>query len=127
MEREARGLPVLWPRDLGFTGKESSTDYFRRLLADEAGVITEDAERRLVADLGYWSFIGPGSRCDFHRGDAVPGLDRLQFPHEVRAREATVILYGAQSHARTAAYRDDHFFAATGALNQRAESRLAFA
>lgn len=60
LERESKGLPALWPRELGFTGEESSTDYFRRLLADEAGEMTEDAERRLASDLGLWSFGGSG-------------------------------------------------------------------
>ncbi len=62
MEREVQGLPALWPRELGFTGSERSTDYFRRLLSDEAGEITEDAGRRLVSDLGHWSLTGPGLR-----------------------------------------------------------------
>src|SRR5690606_6978319 len=32
-ERASAGLPPLWPKDLGFTGSESSTSYFRRLLS----------------------------------------------------------------------------------------------
>jgi hypothetical protein len=63
MEREEKGLSALWPRDLGFTGTESSTDYFRRLMSDEAGEITEDVDKRLVSDLGYWAFAGPGLRA----------------------------------------------------------------
>jgi hypothetical protein len=60
MEREARGLPALWPRELGFTGTERSTAYFRRLLSDEAGALTEDPGRRLAASLGPWTLGGPG-------------------------------------------------------------------
>lgn len=59
-EREARGLSALWPRELGFTGTERSTDYFRRLLSDEAGELTDDARRRLVSDLSTWELGGPG-------------------------------------------------------------------
>lgn len=60
MERGARGLPALWPRELGFTGTESSTDYFRRLLADEAGELTDDPGLRLVPDLSTWSLGAHG-------------------------------------------------------------------
>lgn len=59
-ERQASGLPLLWPHDLGFTGSESSTDYFRRLFANEAGQIMARHEDRLVPDLNTWSLGGPG-------------------------------------------------------------------
>lgn len=62
MEREEKGLPALWPREMGLRGSESSTEYFRRLLSDEAGAITEDTERRLASDLSPEIFAGPGLR-----------------------------------------------------------------
>ncbi len=62
MEREAKGLPPLWPCDLGFTGNESSTDYFRRLMSDETGEVTDDREEALAPDLSPSFIDGPGLR-----------------------------------------------------------------
>lgn len=62
MEREEKGLPALWPRDLGFTGNESSTDYFRRLMSDEAGKVTDDRTEALAPDLSPSIFCGSGQR-----------------------------------------------------------------
>jgi hypothetical protein len=61
-EREEKGLPALWPQELGFTGTESSTDYFRRLMSDETGKIAEDAAIWLASDLNYEMPGGPGLR-----------------------------------------------------------------
>jgi hypothetical protein len=62
MEREENRLPPLWPRELGFTGTESSTDYFRRLMSDAAGEVTDDREEALAPDLSHSYFCGPGLR-----------------------------------------------------------------
>jgi hypothetical protein len=62
MERELFGLPPLWPRDLGFSGNESSTDYFRRLMSNEAGEVTDNQEEALAPDLCHSYLCGPGLR-----------------------------------------------------------------
>lgn len=60
MKRQEKSLPSLWPRNLGFSGNERSTDYFRRLMSDGTGAISEDAGRRLVADLKPEMLNGSG-------------------------------------------------------------------
>ncbi len=59
-ERASAGLPPLWPRDLGFTGSESSTAYFRRLLSNEAGRAVEWLEDQIAPDLKPFYLNGPG-------------------------------------------------------------------
>ena len=61
-ERVSVGRAPLWPKDLGFTGSETSTAYFRRLLAPEAGQVVERRQDWLVPDLSFWALGGPGLR-----------------------------------------------------------------
>lgn len=50
-ERQGLGIPSVWPQDLGFDRTRTSTDYFRRLMADEHGGRTKDCTKQLVTDL----------------------------------------------------------------------------
>lgn len=50
-ERETMGLKPVWPKELGYDAKRTSTEYFRQLMSDSNGVIAVDAQNRTCSDL----------------------------------------------------------------------------
>ena len=59
-ERGGFGKSLFWPQDLGFDRTRTSTDYFRRLMADEHGLPTADISNQLVTDLTPLALGGAG-------------------------------------------------------------------
>jgi hypothetical protein len=59
-ERAPLGLPLVWPQEMSFTGTNTSTAYFQRLMADTNGVATTNINAQLVSDLTVWELAGAG-------------------------------------------------------------------
>jgi len=59
-DREAAGLPPVWPQEMGFTVTNTSTVYFRRLMSDSSGKPIEDIKARLVSELAPDKLAGAG-------------------------------------------------------------------
>jgi len=61
---------IVWPKDLGFTRSQTSTEYFRRLLYDKDGQKTDNPTNQLVEnavphDFGGWGINAATSLTSF--------------------------------------------------------------